>query len=273
MPKMEVESLDNLPEEFRPAAVKDEGSGKFSIDLSLTSKVKEFRDTNVAQRREIEELTGFKETVIQIAGVEKAEDFDIEKFREERVGLLDLKTQVDGGKLIADTSLDSAVEKRTSEMRGGYEKQKTEMSKKIDEEKRRADELQNRLHSYAIQAEITRAVLSADSDIRPEALPDILNRAKGTFRVDQESLNVIPYGGDNQPMYGEDPTKVMTPKEWLGQIVEESPYFSKSSKGGGSEGGGPNGGRVVQGAGTMPVKDYFTQRKAELKAEQTADRR
>ncbi len=268
---MEVESLDNLPEEFRPAAVKDEGSGKFSVDLSLTSKVKEFRDTNVAQRREIEELSGFKEAVIQIAGVEKPEDFDIEKFREERGSLLDLKSQVEGGKLIADTSLDAAVEKRTSEMKGGYEKQKNELVKKLDEEKRRADETQQRLHTYAIEAEITRAVLSADSDVRPEALPDILNRAKSTFRVDQETLKAIPYGTDNQPIYGEDPTKVMSPKEWLGAVIEESPYFSKSSKGGGAEGGGPR--QATSGAGVVPVKDYFATRKAELKAEAESNRR
>lgn len=260
---MEFESQEALPEEFRQAAVKDDASGKFVVDLSLTSKVKEFRDNNVAYRSQIEELSSFRDTVAQVIGVEKLEDLDLEKFREDLTGLREIKSKVDAGKLIADTSLDAAVETRTAEMRGGYEKQKNEMIKKIDEEKKRADSLQHRLHEYAIQSEITRAVLAADSDIRPDALPDILNRAKGTFRVDQETLNIIPYGKDNQPLYGEDPTKVMSPGEWLKGLASESPYFSKSSKGGGA--GGEQKTSLTQNAGVVPMKDYFTQRKAELR--------
>ena len=264
MPKMEFESQETLPEEFRPAAVKDEATGKFVVDLSLTSKVKEFRDTNVTQRRQIEDLTGFREAVVQVVGVENPDDLDLEKFREELSGLREIKGKVDAGKLIADTSLDSAVEQRTNEMKAGYERQKVDFVKKIDEATKRGDGLQARLHEYAIQSEITRAVLAPDSDIRADALPDILNRAKTTFRVDQEKLEIIPYGKDNQPLYGEDPTKVMSPKEWLKVQAEEASYFSKSSTGGGA-GGGQKNQPLTQSAGAMPMKDYFAQRKAELK--------
>ena len=267
MPKMIFDTVEQLPEEFRSVATKDDND-KYVLDLSLTSKVKEFRDNNTAYKNQIDNLNSFRETVAQVAGFEKADDFDIEKFRENLGGLRELKSQVDAGKLIADTSLDTAVEERTKEMRGGYEKQKNEMTRKIDDEKKRGDSLQTRLHSYVIESEITKAVMAGDSDIRGDALPDILNRARGTFKVDPEKLTVAPYDADGQPMYGEDPTKNMSTKEWLGAQIKDSPYLSKSSKGGDSHGGGNNGATgATANAGAVPVKDYFQQRKAELAAQ------
>lgn len=263
MPKFAFDTVDVIPEELRASAVKDEND-KYVLDLSPTSKVKEFRDTNNNLKSQVENLTSFRQTVAQIAGAENPDEFDVEKFREDFTGLRDIKGQVEAGKLIADSSLDTAVEERTKEMRGGYEKQKNEMSRKIDDEKKRGDSLQGRLHSYVVESEITRAVMAGDSDVRGDALPDILNRARSTFKVDPESLNVTPFDKDGQPLYGEDPTKTMSTKEWLGHQIKDSPYLSKSSKGGDSPGGGNGGGGVSSTAGAVPMKDYFAARKAEL---------
>ena len=265
MPKIAFETIDQIPEELREAATQD-AEGKHVIDVSLSSKVKEFRDNNNAYKSQIENLQGFKQTVAQVAGFESPDEFDLEKFRENLAALRDIDGQVKAGKLIADSSLDAAVETRTAEMRGGYEKQRNELTRKIDDEKKRADITQERLHRYVVEAELTRAVMDPKSDVRPDALPDILNRAKGVFKVDPERLNVTPYGDDNQPMYGEDPTKAMSAAEWLRTQIDSSPYLSKSSNGGGSEGANKTGATSAK-AANMPVGDYFKQRKAELAAD------
>jgi hypothetical protein len=76
--------------------------------------------------------------------------------------------------------------------------------------------------------------MSKDSGANPEALPDILSRASRTFTVTEKG-QVVAMDGD-AVLYGADGATPMSPREWLGKVIEEAPYLSKSSAGGGAAG-------------------------------------
>lgn len=76
--------------------------------------------------------------------------------------------------------------------------------------------------------------MQSDSGVEPKAISDITMSALGIFRCDDHG-RIIPYEGD-APIYGADGTTPMTPREWIGRLKEEKPYFFKASNGGGAGG-------------------------------------
>lgn len=233
MPKVVIPSVDDFSEEDRKHAVKNE-DGTFTIDVRPTAVVTEFRDRNLKQTQTLESLTTKVQQVAGTLGVEIKDitaDFDAEAMSNMLVELTGIKKKVDDGTLVADTSLEAAIATRTNEMKADYEKRINDLTKVNTEFKVEKQKMLGDMDDYILTNEITQAVLSPDSGVRPEALPDVLSRAKQQAKIGGDKKLVF-LDGEQKVRYGADAEAPMTKAEWIRETLEKAPHFSKTSGGG-----------------------------------------
>lgn len=234
MPVVNFENMEAVPEAFRPEA--KEVDGKVQVDLSLTTKLGEFRDNNVKLMKETSE----KEAVIgRVRSMFGQEDgaLNLDDIESSVKELRTIKQQVDDKKLVADTSVESVVTTRTHEMRTKYEKQIEELTKVSKEKDKLYQGERSQRSAILLDNAITSAVVHPESKVNASALPDILNRAKGVFSIDLDKNTLTPMKGDTI-IYGPEGDKPMTPSQWLDTLITEAPHFAKGSVGGGTTSGG-----------------------------------
>lgn len=254
MSDLVFESLDKVPEDLREHAKEKDGK----IVLSVVPKVKldEFRDTNIKLSRERDEFATKVTTYQQIVGE------DIEAFSKSLEELRTTHKRVKDGELVANSSLDEAIAKRTAEMRAHHEGQLKQVSGELEAWKQKATTTEQKYLNSIIDRAITDAVLDPKSGARPDALPDILQRARSVFKVNEKG-EVVPYDGDTV-IYGGDGSKPMSALEWMKKLADKAPYFFQGSSGGGAGGGttipGTNGYTAEQIA-KMPMEEYSRLRK------------
>lgn len=224
MPKITLKSKDEFPEGLREK-VTDNGDGTFTVDVVPA----EFRERNISLAREKDALASVLGKFKEVVGHE-----DIEKFSTEFGELRQTAQQVKDGKLTKKDEIDAEVARRTAESKTTLEAQIREAANGRAQEKARGDRFEAMFKASVVDSSITQAVMAADSGVNPAALPDILGRARGVFRV-KEDGTLVAMQGDNI-LYGEDGETSMQPKEWLKKVLKESPYFGKSSTGGGATG-------------------------------------
>lgn len=271
MPKMEFDSVEVIPEGLRETAIKTE-SGKFQIDVAPISKLNEFRDNNITLSQErdglkanLGQLTGMVSQIAQVIGV-TPDKLDLKAFGEQWSKLNDTAKQVADGKLVASTSLEEALTTRTTEMKTAHERALAELTADRDTWKNKATTLDEELRVGAIDRAITEAFLKPEIGGRPEALPDILTRARATYKVKEGKL--IPYDKDGKIIYDAE-AKPLQPEGWLKSLRASAGYFFKESNGGGANGspggagsGGPGGSSTVAWISREDAKDVLKYRAA-----------
>jgi hypothetical protein len=77
-------------------------------------------------------------------------------------------------------------------------------------------------------------VIAPDSGVRPEALPDVLERAYRLYKVENGAL--IPKQGE-ATIFGANGADPMSPAEWLVKLRDQAPHYFKGNGGGGAAGG------------------------------------
>jgi hypothetical protein len=200
-----VDTLDAIPEAIRDAYV--ERDGKFhlnSIDGFVSkSKLDEFRDNNIAARKELDALRK------QFEGV------DPEKFRE----FAELDRQKREKKLLDAGELEKVFEERIGPMRSDHEKKLAAVIAERDAATKRLDAL---LIDDALRA----AALKAG--VLPAAADDVLFRGRSVFRLTEGKATA--YKGEN-PLYGKNGEPV-TIDEWVSGLSESAPHLFAASTGG-----------------------------------------
>lgn len=229
MPDIFFSSEDEAPEGLRETLVKDEASGKFKINVVPNAKLAEFRENNTNLLKERDTLKAQVESVLPLVGE------DPEAFKSELTQLRATAQQVADGKLKGSDVVQKEVEARVKSMEDSYQSQLQELGTKLAASQEFGQEMSGRYSSSVRDREITNAVLDAESGANPTALPDILSRASSIFQVAKDG-SLVPRNGDTV-IYGADGATPMSPKEWLGQLLEKAPYLGKSSAGGGAAGG------------------------------------
>lgn len=228
MPDLYYSSMDEVPEGLREAA--KEQNGKVIVKVVAQSKLDEFRENNIALARQRDDLETFKKQFGPVIGDRKVDDFLAEIKELQKTAQL-----VADGKLSTNDDIAKQVEERTAAMRRDYE----EALKTANGEKStlaaRLEEADQKYRRTLVDRAVTDAVLAQTSKARPEALPDILQRAYGIFQV-QTDGSLVPKKGE-ATLYGTDGTKPMTPAEWLESLRHDAPYFFKDSAGGGATAG------------------------------------
>jgi len=245
VPELFYDDLSAVPEGLKEVAkpqvdAAGKETGKLVVNVVPKAKLDEFREMNTTVVKERDELKKNFDTYKGIVG-DKPDDFlkNLDALRA-------VDKRVKDGELVANTSLDEAINARTKEMRGEYDGKIKSLEEDRNQWRTKWTESDTRLRRFNIAQQVTAAILDKEVGARPDAANDILERAYRVFRVDDNG-NMKPFDGD-QVIYGADGASPMTPKEWLGKLKETAPYYFQGSSGGGAGGNGggnPGGGRLT----------------------------
>ena len=236
MTDISFDSLDNVPEDLRSEA--KEVEGKIVVSVVPKTKLAEFRDNNIKLAKERDQLSEKMGQYQSIVGE------DLSEFQKTLQELQTTHKRVKDGELVASTSLEAALESRTKELKADLTGKLEATQKDREAWKERATQLDREFANSVIDRRITDAVLDPKSGARPDALSDILERARRVYQVSEDRKSIIPKektsDGNTQVIYGPDGATPMSPGQWLQKLKDEAPYFFQGSSGGGASGSSHN---------------------------------
>ena len=228
MPIINFNSIDEVPAELREYAKTDEDTGKIGVNVVPNAKLVEFREKNIDLSKKLEAVAPTLARVQEIAGE------DLDAFVNDLNGLRDIAQRVKDGELKTDDQIEAAVQDRIKVIREGYDDNSKSLRRELTEAQNKAQTLTERLNRTRIDKDVTAAVIVPDSGVRPEALPDVLQRAYGIFKIEDDQI--VPKRGESV-IYGADGASPMTVNEWLVKLRDEAPHYFKGNNGGGAAGG------------------------------------
>lgn len=210
--KYTLDTLDGVPEAHQSLYTKTEG-GKFvlAVDgVAPKERVDEFRENNVALKRQMDELTA------RFAGIDPEEARKLsETAQKERA-----KKLIDAGKV------DELVNERVTAMR-------TEHEATLKATRTETDGLRAALENLVIDNTLRDA--AARNGVRPEAIEDVLLRGKRVFKLDGNKP--VAVDGD-KPIFGKTGEPI-TINEWVTGLAPTAPHLFQSSTGGGGRPASP----------------------------------
>lgn len=227
MPLMKFDEKDSIPKELHDDVV--EKDGKFEVNLSLTSKVTEFRENNTTIAKERDTLLEQNKLYLNVVGD------DMDEFTESLTKMKETQQQVDDGKLTGSADIELQLKKRTEKMVSNHSDEIKQKDAKITELSDNAGVLLNEIKKNTITHAVQAVINSKDSGIQPSAASDIANRANDRFVV--EKGDVIARTADGSIIYGSDGTTPESVHEWVEGLKKDSPHFFITSGGGGGGGG------------------------------------
>ena len=234
MPKLTYDTNDAVPESLREYA--SEVDGKFVVDVSPTSKVDEFRTTNIAVSRERDTLKA------TLAKVQPVIGDDLDAFIVSYNELKAIDQKVKDGSLTTSDKVAAEVENRVADMKRTLEERNAATAAKEAAANKRAEQAEAKYKRSLIDQAVTSAVALTESGASPSAIADILQRAYGVFKVDDNGI-VVAMDGELKMYSAEDGTTPLKPMEWITtKLKAQAPHLFKSSSGGGAGGGNQNGG-------------------------------
>jgi uncharacterized protein YeeX (DUF496 family) len=231
-----VKSLDEVPEELRELYVQIGEDFVLDVeDKDFKSQLQEFRTNNIDLTKQNRELsTQAQEAAALREQVEKYKDIDPERAREAISRLTDLeeKKLIDAGKL--DEVVEQRVNQRIDRMRSEYEGQIQALSQKNDSLSQSADTYKGKLSELVIDHSLQQAI-SDVATVRQGAMRDVLARGRETWRLDDDG-KPVPFGSDDNVLYGTDGKDPMSMEEWAQTLVREAGYLFEPNQGGGAPG-------------------------------------
>lgn len=231
MLKLIVKTLEEVPEALR-GEYKKVGE-EYHLDTDDKSRTDEFRETNRAQARKIQQL---EDQAKKYAGI------DPDKHAEAMQALQLLEADEEG-KLIKAGKLDEVVSRRVKANAKQYEEQLAALKGQLETANKNATAYKTRLSSLTLNEQITKVVGSV-GEIKKGALEDILLRAQTVFTLDEAGEQLVPVGPSGKKTFGSDGVNPITVEEWAKGLVKSASYLFEPSKGGGGTGGnGSDGGK------------------------------
>lgn len=215
-----VTKIEDVAEAFRSLYVKTtDGTYQLEVDGAVDNKkLDEFRENNIKLLKE----------------AEKFKDLNPEKYAE----LMKLQQQREEKELLDKGEVDKVIENRVKAMRTEFDTEKTSLMTTNAAMTRQLETL---------MIDNTVRTVATKNGVRPEAVDDILLRAKTMFRIQEGK--VVSLDGEGKIVYGKDGTTPLSIDEWTPGLKATAPHLFMSSQGGGGQGsGGPaNNTRVGQG--------------------------
>jgi hypothetical protein len=200
--------LEEIPEAHRDLYVEKDGKFSLAVEgLVGKDKLDEFRNGNIALKKQIEELT------------EKFADIDPEVYREMSEKAEKERTK----KLIAADKVDELVAERVNAAKAGFEKEK----KAIEDEKRK---LGIQLEGLLIDNTVRDA--ASRSGVRAGAVDDVLLRARQVFKVVDGVA--VAFDGEKQ-LFGPTGDPLTVPEYITGKLTEAAPHLFEQSQGSGAK--------------------------------------
>lgn len=213
--------FDELPEALHEHYAEEGESYVLNTDdASYKTKINEFRSNNVALLRQQEEMK---------LEIKKFEGIDPGKAREAAEKLLEFEEQ----QLIDEKRFEELHQQRTERMRGEFDNKYKALNDAHASLQDTQVKTEKALQTQMIEAKIAQAVSGVGTIVKG-AMPDILNRAREIWHLDENLLLVARKEGN--PIYGSDGQKPLTPEEYASSVLQDAPWFFEGSSGGGSKG-------------------------------------
>lgn len=262
MPIINFETIDAVPDGLKEYARTDDETGKVTVNVVSNAKLEEFREKNINLSKQLEAITPTLARVKDIAG----EDFD--EFENQLKELRSIEQRVKDGELKTDDQIENAVQDRLKVLRDGFEENNKSLNRQLAESQQKAVSLTERLNRTSIDKHVTAAVIVPESGVRPEALPDVLERAYRLFKV--EDTGLVPKKGESV-IYGADGASPMTVTEWLVKLRDEAPHYFKGNTGGGAGGNGKD--EKIGGLSAKQLSEMSPQARLDLANKMAAAKR
>jgi len=253
MPIFTFDTLEQIPESLRSFAKAD--GERVQINLVPQDKLDEFRETNIALVKERDDLKKTVEVLAPIVGD------DPTAFTADLTELRATAQRVKDGQLTDSRKIEEEVIRRTEDMKKTLEDQIRAAQKEGANWKTKAADIESVYKRTLVNSAIKDAAIDPEAGVLPGAIPDILSRAAGVWRA-QDDGRVLAFQGDLQ-LYGADGGSPLTPKEWIAKLKEEAPHFFKGTHGGGAGGDG-NGQRGPLGKTAAEMKGMTASQRLEL---------
>lgn len=228
MPIITFKTKEAIPADLHDGVTELEDGTGFEVNLSLTSKVTEFRDNNIKLSEERDTLANVNKEYKAVVGD------DVSKFSDSLMALRATQQSVDDGKLSENKDVEEEVKKRTESMRSGYDDQLKENASTIVELKSNVGTLNSAINRNTIGNAVTAAVTATDSGVHLSAINDLITRATRRFVI--EDGNLVARNGE-AIVYGSDGTTPQSVSEWIESLKQNNPHLFIAPKGGGAGGG------------------------------------
>lgn len=208
--KFTITALDEVPENVRSFYTKQGDKYVLDADGAVSKdKLDEFRNTNIDLQKQLEKYKGV----------------DPAKYNE----LMEIDRKIKEKQLLETGKVDELVELRTATMRETFETEKTKLTTDLTVANTRLEQLliDNVVKTSAIRLGVI-----------PEAVDDVVLRAKTMFRIDNGQP--VPKDAEGKVIYGKDGSSPMSVDEWLTGLKSSARHLFQGSSGSGAGGGNRN---------------------------------
>ncbi len=237
-----ISSLDSIDEKYQDLYVQDEASGDYVLDFvdqDAKSQVDEFRNNNRALNRQLEDM---KAQVDKYAALGDVTPEDINGLLEAR----QLAERAANDELLKEIMLPNGQVDR-DKVRQFADKQfdgeRREMQNKFDAMGAEKAELEAKyfeatdMYQSQVRKSEIRSAIEGVARVRDGAMDDIIARAERQIGFN-DGGDLVVRDSNGEARYGSKGGQYMTPKEWVGELVEQAPHLFEGRVGGGASGDG-----------------------------------
>lgn len=158
-------------------------------------------------------------------------DLDPDKIR----AVMQHFNQNEEAKLVAEGKFDEVIDRRTDKLRSDFEARYSELQGKYEEVSKEGDSYRSRYQDLVISQQVQAEALR--QGVRPEAIQDVIYRAKGTFSINPDTgeLEARDNAGRLVKM---DDHHILTLERYISSLKQQAPHYWPESHGTGSRGAG-----------------------------------
>jgi len=212
-------------EELRQKAIEQYEASIKEVTESVDSKIEE---AVAGLKAKNEELLGEKKSI-----QEKLAQFSEITDPEKALEALKFLQENEDAQLIKEGRIDELVEKRVSNMRLEHEKQLEALKKQLEEIAQAKEHYESQYKTKIMDDAMREIAIKAG--VRPEAIPDVLMRAKQIFSLAEDGT--LEARDKDGKLLKNEKGNVLTPVVWLDSLKENAPHYWPSSEGVGATGG------------------------------------
>lgn len=226
------------------------GNGGGGNNVEITPEIQQLIDERIAQ-----ETAGLKNKNHELLGTIREQKDSLARFDgidpDAVKTILQRFSDDEEAKLIAEGKIDQVLEKRTERFRADSDKQ----IKAAVERAEKAEGFANKFRDRVLADAIREAGLKAG--VLPTASDDLILRARGTFKVNDEG-EAVAVDSDGNAILGKDGKTPLSPIEWAESLKDTAPHLFPAAEGTGG-GGHKQGG----GGGSLKRSEMTSQEKTD----------
>jgi hypothetical protein len=219
--KFKFKTKEEIPAEHQPLYAERDGAWVLDVDGAVEkAKLDEFRTTNVALMKQLEDLK------------KRFDGIDPEQVRR----LAEDKRKLEEEQALKNGEVEKLIASRLQAARADSDRQLSALTSERDALNARLADVQ--INQRLIEAATRRG-------LRGSAIPDVTARARAVFRLDNGEPRAFEADGKTVRV-GRNGSSPMTLDEWVEGLVADAPHLFEGNSGGGASGGGSSGTAIIE---------------------------